>query len=115
MVCFVIILVCPVKEGMSSPQLIPEDRITSTPESDTVKNVRPGSEGKWVEDADKEPTITVMLVGEDEEPVPIGVVKLTGNVPSFTVLYITAEDEPTPVTKPGTKEPQVKSFCYCVL
>lgn len=119
MVCFVIILACPVIEGMGSPQLIPDDRITSTPESDTVKNVRPGNAGQWVEDADKEPTITVVLVSEDEEPVPMGVIKVTGNVPSFSVLYMTAEDEPTPVTKPGTEEPQVKPFTiviseYCI-
>jgi hypothetical protein len=99
---------CPLKEGMSSPTIITDDDITSTPESDTVKNVRPSKEGKYVEDAAKEPTVTVKLVDENEEPVPIGEVKMTGNVPSFTVLYQTPEGELTPVTVPGTTEPQVK-------
>lgn len=95
---------------MSTPTLISDEHITSTPDSDTIKNVRPGSGSKWEEDADKEPTITVTLVDEDEDPVPIGVIKVTGNVPSFTVLYQTADDELTPVTKPGSKEPQVNPF-----
>ncbi|ELU10543.1 hypothetical protein CAPTEDRAFT_196226, partial [Capitella teleta] len=98
---------CPMKDGMSTPTLISDEHITSTPDSDTIKNVRPGSGSKWEEDADKEPTITVTLVDEDEDPVPIGVIKVTGNVPSFTVLYQTADDELTPVTKPGSKEPQI--------
>lgn len=95
---------------MSSPQTITDDKITSTPESETVKNVRPGSEGKWKETANKKPTITVKLVDDEDEPVPIGVIKITGNVPSYTVLYTNAADELTPVTKPGTKEPQVTHY-----
>lgn len=98
---------------MGSPTVIPDDKITSTPESETVKNVRPGRPGKWVEDADKEPTITVTL--DEDEAVPVGVVKVTGNVPSFIVLFVTAEDEPTPVTLPGSKVPQVNNLTNLAL
>jgi len=99
---------CPVKEGMESRTIIPDDFLTANPESDTVKNVRPGQPGQYTEDADKQPTISVRLVPDEDEPVPMGIVKLTGNMPSFTILYLTPEGKETPVTKPGSEEPQVR-------
>jgi len=92
---------------MESATIIPPNALTSTPLSDSVQNVRPGQPGEYTEDADKNPTINVRLVPDEEEAVPIGIVKLNGNVPSFTVLYQNPDGEMTPVTKPGSDEPLV--------
>ena len=98
---------CPVKEGMSSPTVIADDSITSEPESESIGNVRPGRLGTWTESANNQPKIIVQLVDESDEPVPIGVVKVTGNLVSFTVLYTNADEDLTPLTKPDSQEPQV--------
>jgi hypothetical protein len=101
---------CPVKEGMSSPQDIPEKNLAASPENAEVQNVRPGKNGKYVEKADKQPTITVTLVADEKDaPVPIGVIKVTGNTPGFQVLYKPSDDEEfKPVTKQGSEEPKVR-------
>ena len=93
---------------MESPTLIPDEFISATPESDTVKNVRPGQPGQYTEDADKKPTIRVRLVPDEEAPVPIGVLRVTGNLPSYNVLYLTPEGQEAPVTQPGSEEPEVR-------
>lgn len=89
---------------MSNPQNIPEKNLAAIPESKTIQNVRPGKPGKYTEQADKQPTIILTL---SAEAVPIGVIKMEGNMPGFKVFFKTGDDDFTPVTKPGTDDPQV--------
>ena len=95
---------------MSSPTDIPEKNLAASPVNDAIQNVRPGRAGKYVEEAANQPTITVTLVADEKDaPVPIGVLKLTGNTPGFQVLYKPSDDEEfRPVTKQGSEEPQVR-------
>lgn len=103
-------IVCTLKEGMNTPQLIPTEWINADPSSPTVSNVRPGTDDKWVVPKETAPEIIVQLVETGEEPIPVGEVQINGNVPKFSVYYkITddADEEFVPVSNTDDEEPQV--------
>lgn len=102
---------CPVEEGMGTPDIIPEDRLTSNVNPENIQSIRPGQPGKWTAPVAEEPMITVQLVEEGDEPVPIGEVAMISNVPSFTVLYQEDDEEPRPVTSRGSEEPKASAGC----
>jgi len=95
---------------MSSPQDIPEKNLAASPENDDIQNVRPGKTGKYIEEAAKQPTITVTLVADEKDaPVPIGVIQMTSDTPAFQVLYQPSDEEDfKPVTEQGSEEPKVR-------
>lgn len=95
---------------MSTPTLIPTSWLSTVPTSETISNVRPGADGKWVMFEDTEPEMIVQLVETGAEAIPVGKVEMDGNVSKFSIYFKTTVDADVrfvPVSNNDDDVPQV--------
>lgn len=99
---------------MSTRRNIPDNWISSNPESDAVVNVRPTAADSWTTPKDSNSAVSVRLVAFGEEPVAVGEVVIHSNADEVEVFYKPSdkpEVEFLPIKTDEENKPEVCSHC----
>lgn len=102
---------CTLREGMSTPMVIPSNFISSVPATEDVESVRPGDNKQWTVPKASKPELLIQLVAAGEEGVPLGRLVVKGDMPGATVFVKPSEDkEFQPLETAEDGEPKVRSM-----